>query len=152
MTLFVAESISAPPTLFALKKLGPDGSCAPWTGSATIEQELGRHLRVDSPQAKVRTPVLETHEIGPTATDAQGLGSTPTEIRLARFTEERLDRKAKPVEQDAESVLLADHAGDLINRLGQWSIQLDRRESELDFRESELNHRARSLRQIESQF
>ena len=40
-----------------------------------------------------------------------------------------------------------DHVGDLISRIGQWSVQIDRRESQLDHREQELNRRSRVLRQ-----
>jgi len=49
----------------------------------------------------------------------------------------------------ARDAFLIDHARDLIDRLADWSLRLDRREQELDARESNLERRARTLRQLQ---
>jgi hypothetical protein len=49
----------------------------------------------------------------------------------------------------ARDAFLTDHARDLIHRLAEWSLKLDRREQDLDARERDLERRARAFRQLQ---
>ncbi|QEF99433.1 hypothetical protein Mal15_34980 [Stieleria maiorica] len=134
----VSRSIETSPTLFRLRTLRGTGDGrtvktamkrprrrSPAGSDANAGQETLR-LRIEPPHAKRARRLVDS--IADTMAPREGAA-------CAQAT------SAAP--QD----LFTDHAGDLIARLGQWSLQLDRREAELDRRQRELNQLLRLLRQ-----
>ncbi|WP_182865778.1 hypothetical protein [Stieleria mannarensis] len=138
MPATASRSIETSPTLFRLRTLPGTtlGGATATTMTRPRRRSLSRtdananrgalRLRIDPPHVK-RPP------------------------RWAGRNNEEATSPAPPARDpaiDARSKdLFTDHAGDLIARLGQWSLQLDRREAELDRRQRELNQLLRLLRQ-----
>lgn len=133
---------ASPPTLFALKSLdskrGPD---------------LRNRRRATSQPRRVTSSTRREsiqHEKQYFRIDAAESSATINDKRRPdrhRVKPRRASANPSTGSRQSSGDFFHDHAGDLIQRLTQWSMQLDQRECRLDHRADELNRQQRILRQ-----
>lgn len=153
MPLTANKPNAAAPTLFRLRS-------GKKKGALSFRLSLRRPTKVESKTISqaprelfLRIDQGEGQSLPSPKSNSPNAGITSAEKRPPRSTKRPRRVAAADNEQNQTTTSddwFSDHAGNLIEQLGHWSIKLDERESSLDLREQELNRRQRVLRQSQS--